>query len=106
MLWITPAPDIYPEYDKDYVQGYSQLWLSIIASAESRTDFEQSGGSAGLVGMRDELANGSADDWLKKRLPLPDRDKLDLWKDDEDPDNLKGALVGSSVKISDFQSDF
>ena len=56
--------------------------------------------------MRDELANGSADDWLKKRLPLPDRDKLDLWKDDEDPDNLKGALVGSSVKISDFQSDF
>lgn len=97
--------ELYPPY-QDYVSGYGQLWLSIIASAESRTDFEQSGGSANLVGMRDELANGSADDWLKKRLPLPDRDKLDLWKDDEDPDNLKGALVGSSVKILDFQSDF
>lgn len=97
--------ELYPQY-QEYVRGYSQLWLSIIASAENRDDFEQLGGFAGLVGMRDELANGSADDWLKKRLPLPDRDKLNLWKDDEDPDDLEGSQIGSSAKSSDFHFDF
>jgi len=98
--------DIYPQHDEDYVRGYSQLWLSIIASAESRTDFEQLGGFVGLAAMRDELESGPARKWLKRWLPLPTRDRLDLWKDSKDTDVLKVPLVGASFQRSDFWFDF
>jgi hypothetical protein len=103
---LERLPDIYPQHDEDYVRGYSQLWLSIIASAESKDDFEKLGGFASLVIMRDELANGPARDWLKRRLPLPNRDKLDLWREDQDIDELDVPTLRPSFQNSDIQFGF
>jgi hypothetical protein len=103
---LERLPDIYPEHDEDYVRGYSQLWLSIIASAESKDDFEKLGGFASLVIMRDELANSPARDWLKRRLPLPNRDKLDLWREDQGTDKLQVPTMKNSLQSSEIQFGF
>jgi len=100
------APDLYPQHDEDYVRGYSQLWLNIIASAESKADFERLGGFGGLLAMREELANGPARDWLKRRLPLPDRDKLHLWAEDEDSDEHEVLTKKASFRSSNIWFGF
>jgi hypothetical protein len=103
---LTPAPDIYSDSDKDYVQGYSQLWLSIYASVESKADFETLGGFVGLAAMRDELESRPARDWLKRRLRLPDRDKLDLWKEGQETADAKVSAATTSVHGSGTQFGF
>jgi hypothetical protein len=103
---LTPPPDIYTDHDEDYVRGYSQLWLSIIASAESKADFEKLGGFESLAAMRDELASGPARDWLKRRLRLPDRCKLDLWKEGQDTDEPRFSAAKTSVQRSEAQFGF
>lgn len=98
--------DISTDHDDEYVRGYSQLWLSIIASAEDNAAFDRLGGSAGLAAMRDVLASGPAGDWLKRRLRLPDRCKLDLWKESQDTDVPKFSAAEALVQKSEIQFSF